>query len=111
MRDPVIRGIPELVARRFDVTPRAIMSRQRDRALSRPRHVAMWLARRIALATMSDVARYFERDRTTVREAIAQVERLMASDAAFAGVVWDLASRLDADEASDLQRAMIRRVA
>lgn len=111
MRDPVIRGIPELVAWRFGVTPNAMMSRRQDKAVAIPRLVSMWLAVRIAHEMFGMVAGYFERDRTTVISGVQRIDRLMASDAAFAGVVWDLASRLDADEASDLRRTMIRRVA
>jgi hypothetical protein len=43
--------------------------------------------------------------------AVKQVDRLMASDAAFAKIMWDLARWLDADEASNLRSTMIRRVA
>lgn len=117
MHEPVIRGIPELVAWRFRVTPAALMSRRRDRAFVRPRQVAMWLATRVAHAPQADVGRYFGRDHTTVMHAVKRVDRLMASDATFAEnvrfteSVWELAKRLDPDEAAALRSMMIRRVA
>ncbi len=111
MREPEIRGIPELVGWRFGVTLAALMSRKQDWVFSRPRQVAMWLADRVAHAALADIGRYFDRDHTTVTHAIQRIDRLMASDAAFAATVWELARRIDPNEAAELRQTTIRRVA
>jgi chromosomal replication initiator protein len=111
MHEPVIRGIPELVAKHFGITPNALLSRKQDRKLARPRQVAMWLACRVTLATMAEVARYFERDHKTVAHAVQRINALITSDAAFYAVVVNLAHLVDKDEASDMRRTMIRRAA
>jgi len=105
MNIPQIRGVPEAVACRYGVSVGELLSSRRDRAAARPRQVAMWLCRRIAMQSLSETGRYFGRDHTTVMAAIRRVDLLMR-DPAFAAVVWDLAAQIDADEAASLRRVV-----
>lgn len=108
---PTIRGIPELVAIRFGVTVGELLSRRRDRDVARPRQVAMWLSKRVSMASLSEIGRYFDRDHKTVMHGIRRVEALLSSDAELAGVVWDITRRIDPDAAASLRRTMVRRAA
>jgi len=46
-----------------------------------------------------------------VTAAVQRVDTLLATDALFAAAVWDVARRLDAEQATALRRTMIRRAA
>lgn len=69
----VIIGV---IARRFDVTPRQLMSNRRDGRITVPRSIAMYLARVVAKESYPTIAAAFGgRHHTTVIAAVRRVER------------------------------------
>src|SRR5258708_2360876 len=89
MRDILsIAAIKRLVAAEFGLSIPDLMSRRSERAVARPRQVAMWIARHEArAATLPKIAREFGRDHKTVMAGIRRIDTLIASDAAFAARV------------------------
>lgn len=106
-----IRGIPELVAPRWGVTVGELLSQRRDVRVARPRQVAMWLALRVVMSSRVEIGRYFGRDPATVAHAVRRIDGLMRTDAALAAAVWNVARRVDAEQAASLCQTMLRRVA
>lgn len=91
---PSLPEIQSRVCERFAITADEIHSPRRLRRVSRPRQVAMHLARNTG-RSWSQIGRFFDnRHHTTVMQAIDQVHRLRASDPAFDAKVSDLESWL-----------------
>lgn len=73
--------IQELVALSYDIHPRLMTSRSRDRDHAWPRQVAMYLTRKLTKRSLPAIGKAFgDRDHTTVIHAIRAVERRMFSD-------------------------------
>lgn len=69
-----VMAIVRAVAAEYDVTTADLLGRQRPLRLSRPRNVAMYLARRLTGASFPQIARIFDgRDHTTVVYAVDTV--------------------------------------
>lgn len=74
-----IKLIVLVTARYFQVSTSEILGRQRTVRLVRPRHVAMYLAKRLAGRSLPDIGRHMEnRDHTTIMHGIRKIERLLA---------------------------------
>ena len=52
----------------------------RTKAVAFPRQVAMYLARQLTHATLTEVGRAFDKDHTTVLHAVAKIQTLMRED-------------------------------
>ena len=68
------KKIVEVVGDYFAVSPEAIMGPRRHRKTSQARAVAMFLMREKTRWTLAEIARYFERDHTSVVYAVRKVE-------------------------------------
>lgn len=69
--------IVEIIGRRRDVEREALFAHSRSRApVAAARQMAMYLCHVLLEISMTDVGRYFGRDRTTVAHACAVVEDL-----------------------------------
>jgi hypothetical protein len=92
-----IASIKDAVAEYFHISPTSMADHCRQRAVARPRQVAMFLARELTPNSLPDIGRRFgNRDHTTVIHAVRQVEKLMRANAAFAADVKTLRDRLAA---------------
>ncbi len=64
----------------FGIEPAQLRSERKGRALSEPRILAMWLARKYTRAAWSDIAQFFgRRSHSTVISAHRRVEKLISS--------------------------------
>lgn len=73
-----IRGATE---RAFGMAPRELITKSRLRHYSRPRQIAMWVARQLTTVSYQEIARAFGmKDHTTVGHAIGAVEHLIEID-------------------------------
>ncbi len=63
------------IARAYGVTRDDLRARSRKQSLTRPRQIAMFLARRYTDASLAEIGRAFSRDHTSVMYAIDVVER------------------------------------
>ncbi len=79
-----IDEIQKQVATHFNVRVADMHSPRRARAVSRPRQVAMYLAKQLTARSLPEIGRKFGgRDHTTVMHAVKKVEELIARDSAF----------------------------
>lgn len=79
--------IQHRVARHYGVTLADMTSQRRFRSVSRPRMVAMFLARKLLSRSYTQIARDFQKDHTTVIHAVRRIQELMDTDPAMAAQV------------------------
>jgi chromosomal replication initiator protein len=78
-----IRDVEETVCARFHLTEAELRGRSRLRIISRPRMIAMYLARELTRNSLPRIGRHFHRDHTTVLNACRRVRELADANAAF----------------------------
>jgi chromosomal replication initiator protein len=77
--------IQKTVADYFKLKQADLLSERRTRAVARPRHVAMYLAKQLTTRSYPDIGRRFGgRDHTTVLHAVKRIEALKATEAGLA---------------------------
>jgi hypothetical protein len=86
---PDLADIQRAVATSYGIGYAEMFGQSRNRAVARPRQVAMYLARELTSLTTTRIGNHFGRDHTTVMHAIWKVGELAA------GNVDNLADRLD----------------
>jgi chromosomal replication initiator protein len=75
-----VHEIKRAVCAHFGVTQAELTGRGRCRSISLPRHIAMYLARDLTLASYPDIGRDFSRDHSTVIAAVLKVWCLSQTD-------------------------------
>jgi chromosomal replication initiator protein len=77
----LVRGIQAAVEAHFGLAPGTLRSPRRDREAARPRQLAMYLARRLAGRSLTEIGRLFgDRHHTSVLHAIRAIEALRLAD-------------------------------
>jgi chromosomal replication initiator protein len=84
-RRVTIEEIQKKVAEHFNIRMADMVSARKQRAIARPRQIAMYLSKRLTSRSLPEIGRKFGgRDHTTVMHAVRKVEELMSLDPAFA---------------------------
>jgi chromosomal replication initiation ATPase DnaA len=83
--------------RYYGVSKRALLAQQRAVFVTRARHVAMLIARRITGHSQREVAQFFHSNRASVAYAQRAATRRMARDPCFRAEVFAVESGLDFD--------------
>ena len=92
---PTVERIVHRVSAYFRVEPRQLQSARRHRSLLMPRHVSMYLARRLTRLSLEQIGAYFGgRDHSTVLHACRKVENAIKSDATLSGAVGAIHAEL-----------------
>jgi len=92
---PSVEKIIRVVGTYFVISANDILSQTREARVTRPRQVAMWLARKLTPRSMPEIGRYIGgRDHTTVLHAVRKVNQVMEADPAFKADVDELVKRL-----------------
>jgi chromosomal replication initiator protein len=94
MPEPAVSDIQQVVAAHYEISLLDLLSRRRGKAVTRPRQVAMYLARHLTLLSLPEIGRRFDRDHTTVGYAVYTVDCLMRHDDAMAKMVDELRHEL-----------------
>lgn len=89
---PTIRDIQYSVCRQYpSITVGDLISDRRNGEVIIPRHVAMYLARKLTPKSSPVIGRHFgKRDHTTALFAFRKIERLVKTNAAIMKVVADV---------------------
>lgn len=81
IRNVSVETVQEMVSNRFGVTIADLVSHRREREVSYPRQIAMYLSRMVAEASFPTIAEKFGgRDHTTVMYAVKTIETRRARD-------------------------------
>jgi len=87
--------IQKMVADYYKLKQADLLSERRTRAVARPRHVAMYLAKQLTTRSYPDIGRRFGgRDHTTVLHAVKRIEELKASEPGLATDLEAIARKL-----------------
>ena len=78
-----LKQIEEAVCQTFALAPKSLRSDSKTQAVSHPRMLAMWLARRVTRAALSEIGEHFGgRRHSTVSSAQKKVDRWLDDGAA-----------------------------
>ncbi|MDR1489161.1 MAG: hypothetical protein LBS65_01555 [Desulfovibrio sp.] len=78
---PTPASIVEQVARHFSVSPEDIIGKRRDKAISLPRHIAIFLCRDMLGLSLVQIGGFFgKRDHTSILYSVNKMARLLDSD-------------------------------
>ena len=90
-----VDDIQKATAEHFGLKQQDLLCERRTRAVARPRHVAMYLAKSLTTRSYPDIGRRFGgRDHTTVLHAVKRIEALKAEDPALANDIEVLTRKL-----------------
>ena len=87
--------IQKMVAEHYDVRLSDMSSIRRNRAVAVPRHVAMYLCRRLTRASLPDIANVFGKTHATVLHACRLIETRMSVDQDLRSSVETLSTKLE----------------
>ncbi len=87
-------AIQRAVAEHYDLRLTDMTSKRRQREVSGPRQLAMFLCRRLTSASLPEIANAFGKTHATVLHAVRQVELKSASDAALRQSVAEISKTL-----------------
>jgi chromosomal replication initiator protein len=83
-----VERIAQRVSRYFRVEARHLQSQRRSRNVVLPRHVSMYLARRLTSLSLNQIGAFFGgRDHSTVLHACRKVEQALEQDLSLSGAV------------------------
>lgn len=85
-----ISEIQRIVAAKYGVAVSEMLSRRVDIRVSRPRQIAIYLARDVTRHSLIEIGRRFDRDHSTTMHAVRTIGRLRAEDVSFREQVEDL---------------------
>ena len=90
-----VDDIQKTAASYFSITVDDLISKRRTKAVVRPRHIAMYLAKTMTTRSLPDIGRRFGgRDHSTVIHAVNKITETLTSDAVLAEDVEALRRRL-----------------
>ena len=72
--------IIQAIADFYRLSLKDLRSTRRDRAIVRPRQLAMYLTKQLTPMALPDIANFFERDHTTVIHAVKTIEEYLKRD-------------------------------
>lgn len=108
MSVPTITDIQIAVCERFGMRHIEMQSTRRQRVLSRPRHIAMYLSRELTPRSLPEIGRMFgNRDHTTVLHACRQIRKLAEQDRELAATVDALRTALTDAPAVDPNQMLL----
>ena len=89
-----VKHIQQVVAEHFRVDVKDILAHRRTSDIVLPRHVAMYLTKKLTHRSLPEIGRLFgRRDHTTVLHAIKKIEALCQVDSVLFGIVTQLRRR------------------
>ncbi len=110
MTAPTIRAILDATAAHYGLTRTDLLSFRRERAVTRPRQIAMYLAKCLTTRSLPEIGRQIGgRDHTTVLYGVERIEAFAATDATIAEAIADISARLGASggEARESDPALV----
>jgi len=88
------QAVLELVCRQFRLSLDDLQSRSREKRVSLPRQIAMYLCRKYTDCSLGDIGKLFKRNHATVVHAIKTISAKVARDASLAGQLHLLSDKL-----------------
>ncbi len=86
--------ITSAVAASFEINPEFLKGKKRKREILIPRQVAMYLIRDLTDLPLEEVGAFFDRDHSTVLNAVRKIDSMMEADSAFRRSILDIRESL-----------------
>lgn len=87
--------VQRTVADYFNVSPNELKGKKRTRQVTYPRHLAMYIAREVTEASMTDLGLEFGgRDHTTVMHGISRIESRLRTDPTLEDIIQNLIGKI-----------------
>lgn len=102
-----IREIQEAVAREYGITVAEMTSPRHAVVISRPRQIAMYLAKRLTPRSLTQIGAKFDRDHSTVHHAVNRIEALRLEDEDMDFAIAGLSRRITAQHQHKLNDELI----
>lgn len=84
----------EFAAKEFSITLKDIRSRRRHHTIARPRQIAIWIAIKNHIQTISWIGRYLGMHHTTIMHSRKAIDLLVAEDATMRQRIIDLETKI-----------------
>jgi chromosomal replication initiator protein len=95
LRERTIRQIQDAVAQMFGLSIEELRTESRSRDVALPRQIAMYLAKQLTDASLSEIGQEFGgKHHTTVMHSIAKIHQLRATDAGLNNAIQSLLEKL-----------------
>lgn len=94
--DITVDDIRKVICRHFNVDAEALCSKSRKRSITWPRHIAMYLARRLTDASLEEIGRVFNRDHATVVHSVKYIAKQMETSPRIRREVEFVSERIEA---------------
>ncbi|MBN2693594.1 chromosomal replication initiator protein DnaA [bacterium] len=75
-----VEHIQKVVSKFYDITIPDLLSAKRQKNITTPRQVAIFLAKRLTEETLEKIGSIFQRDHSTIINSLKKIEQLMDSD-------------------------------
>ncbi len=90
-----IDRIKEVVCKHYNISVSDIVSKSRKQAIALPRHIAIYLSRKMTDQTLQAIGKSFNRYHATAYRSVGAVEKAMKSDTAVRNQVKYLTDKLE----------------
>lgn len=87
-------SITSAVGEYFGINPNALKGKKRKREILVPRQVSMFLLRDLTNLSLEEIGNYFDRDHSTVLNAIKRINSLISEDSFFKRKILDIRESL-----------------
>ena len=95
LRERTIRQVQDAVAQMFGLSTEELRAESRSRDVALPRQMAMYLAKSMTDASLSEIGRQFGgKHDTTVMHSIAKIHQLRATDPGVNNAIQNLLEKL-----------------
>ena len=88
--------IIEEVARTYSTTPEEIMSKKQNAAISKARHISIYIVRELTHQSLETIGAFFSKDHATVHYSINKVADMMKKNPREKETIEDIINNLDA---------------
>lgn len=91
-----IQDIVDVVSRHFDISPKDLNGKRRNRSIAVPRQICMYLARCLTKLSLEEIGMHLgSRDHTTVMHACAKVGQIAKEDPKFKTLLDELIRQIN----------------
>jgi chromosomal replication initiator protein len=95
LREDTIKAIQDAVAQMFGLSTEELRTEGRSRDVALPRQIAMYLAKQLTDASLSEIGQEFGgKHHTTVTHSIAKIHQLRTTDAGVNNAIQSLLEKL-----------------
>ncbi len=90
-----IEKIVEEVARTYSTTPELIMSKKQNAAISKARHISIYIVRELTHQSLETIGAYFGKDHATIHYSVNKIEEMKKKNPHEREIIEDIMKNLE----------------